>query len=211
MRLLLVRHAQTLWNVEHRVQGHADIELDEHGLAQSALLEEAIAAEGADLVWTSDLKRSAATATRIAARCGAPLELDRALRERCYGDWEGRLYTEVREELASLVPATSYEEVLPPAGESYQMVWDRLEPVASRLRQLDGTAVVVTHGGTCALLLARLLDAGIQAARAFRFSNASITELERRADGSFVLVRFNDISHLSEVASRVGALESSIR
>ena len=67
----------------------------------------------------------------------------------------------------------------------------------------DETTVVVAHGGSKGVLLAHLLSGSVDTARGFRFGNTGVTDLERRLDRSFVLSRYNDLTHLSVEANLV--------
>ena len=92
--IFLIRHGETAWNAERRLQGHLDIPLNEEGERQAAALARALAGETVDLIVSSDLSRAASTARAVAERHGLPLHTDAALRERCFGAFEGLLYDE---------------------------------------------------------------------------------------------------------------------
>ena len=193
LRLYLIRHGQTAWNIEGRAQGHTDIELDDEGWSQAQQLAARFNGRALDLVMTSDLKRAHATALALADAAQTTTVLHLGLRERSFGDWEGQDYRAVRERLNSLnCPRTS----APPNGESLTDVWARLDPVIDHLQKLTGHIAVVSHGGTCGLLLAKLLGAPIESGRSFRFGNTSVTELMRRPDGGWTLEVYADTSHL---------------
>jgi 2,3-bisphosphoglycerate-dependent phosphoglycerate mutase len=212
MRLYLIRHAQTSWNLEGRAQGHTDIALDHHGEEQARRL--ALAFEGVELcqVLSSDLQRSSKTAEAIAEAAEARLELLPSLRERSFGEWEGLPYESVWAKMSAMQhEGLPREQVQPPGGESIQMVWDRLDAAVERLRTLQGPAAVVSHGGSCALLLSKLLRGNIETARAFRFGNTSVTELHLRPDGFFLMVRYNDTAHLDDLSVKAGNLEGTSR
>lgn len=211
MRLFLIRHAQTSWNVEGRAQGHTDIALDENGLEQARRLADSFREIPLVRVLASDLSRSRQTAEAITRATGAKLELIPDLRERRLGDWEGVPYEQL------WAPATggngeplAREHVIAPNGESISMVWQRLEAVTERLRMECEPTAVIAHGGSGSLLLARLLNGTIDTARAFRFANASVTELRLRPDGHYMIARYNDTSHLSDLPAREGSLEGSV-
>lgn len=201
MRLYLIRHGQTAWNAEERAQGHTDIPLDEVGLSQAECLGQTFSGAEIDLVLTSDLQRSLTTAERIAQRVGAPLEQTTLLRERSFGEWEGLPYSEfARRSNDSLSEAIhSLYHVCPPGGESIQDAWERIKPVTQRLYDGSGKVVVVAHGGVCSLMLAQIIKGNLETSRAFRFLNCAVTELMRRPDGTFHLVRYNDTSHLESL------------
>jgi 2,3-bisphosphoglycerate-dependent phosphoglycerate mutase len=213
MRLYLVRHGQTAWNAELRAQGHTDIPLDEQGLQQAAQVGEAFRRIPLSAVLSSDLARSAETARPIAAATGADLKLMLELRERAFGDFEGLAFDDLHARMAKKrdVEGCDAWSVCPPSGESVRDTWTRLGPVAEMLSGLNRDVCVVTHGGSCALLLSKLVGANIEASRAFRFSNASVTELTRRLDESFYIVRYNDTAHLSAGRPLAGSLEGSAR
>lgn len=198
LHLYLIRHGQTAWNIEGRAQGHTDIELDESGRAQAQQLAARFQDRVLDLVISSDLRRAHETAHALATTAQAPIVLKPDLRERSFGDWEGLDYRGVREQLNNL--GTDHT-VSPPNGESLGDVWTRLDPIIEHLHTLSGHVAVVTHGGTCGLLLAKLLGAPIHCGRSFRFGNTAVTELRRRPDGGWTLEVYADTSHLSAPSS----------
>ena len=77
------------------------------------------------------------------------------------------------------------------------MTWERIRPITDRLHHEPANTLIVSHGGTSSLLLSQLIRGEIETARAFRFHNCAVTELHRRPDGTFQLIRFNDTSHLT--------------
>ena len=210
MRLYLVRHGQTSWNAQEKAQGHTDICLDEEGLEQAQMLGSAFQGVTLDLVLSSDLQRARETARPIASATNCRLETEPLLRERGFGVWEGKSFAEFRKHLPQTDSLDEMFNFVTPGGESFADVWERLQPVVQRLLETNQDLAVVTHGGTCALLLAQLLRADFGTSRSFRFGNAAIVELERKPDGYFTLLRYNDTSHLrSPVMS--GGLEGTVR
>lgn len=195
MRLILVRHGQTAWNVERRAQGHADTELDPTGLEQASRLATLAEHLHPELLLSSDLRRCVQTLEPFAEALEKPIQTTPVLRERSFGEWEGMNYLEIRRRIREVDPDFP-ERVRPPGGESVQDVWDRLEAVAEELRGGSETVLVATHGGSKALLLARLLKGSILTARSFRFPNCSVTELEGHDDGQFTLRAFARVEHL---------------
>jgi broad specificity phosphatase PhoE len=199
MRLYLIRHGQTSWNAEGRAQGHTDIPLDEEGRRQAQALANIFKDTPLSEVRTSDLKRSFQTAEGVAKITGAKLVQDARLRERGFGEWEGMPFTHFH----ALTPHLSDESFFsfrPPGGESFEDVWIRLDGVVEELEQSTADRAIVSHGGTTAILLARLLNGTHITARSFRFGNTSVVELNRRHDGFYTMLRYNDMAHLrSEV------------
>jgi len=205
MRLTLIRHGQTAWNVAGRAQGHTDIGLDPTGLDQVATLGDVFSGRRIDLLLSSDLLRCRETVAPIETAAGVSATFTERLRERKFGEWEGSSYGTVAPRIEEIARATGVNvtEVRPPQGESFQDVWLRLTSVVKELTEAEGQVVVVSHGGALAVLIAILAEGTVATSRAFRLGNASVTEFERRADGSFFLERYNDTSHLGR--SHVGS------
>ncbi len=204
MRVILVRHGQTSWNISGRAQGHTDISLDPTGLEQAANLRFAFEEISVDRIWCSDLVRAKETASVVSDVTAVKVEYRKDLRERCFGEWEGRPFSDVQRfthEIAEENQITN-QLVRPPAGESFQDVWNRLDKVVTELENSDETIVIVSHGGTLSLLVARLIAGTLNTCRAFRHENTGITELERRPDGLFLMVRYNDTRHLTANLTR---------
>jgi broad specificity phosphatase PhoE len=201
MRLYLVRHGQTDWNVQKRAQGHTDRPLDETGLQQAKQVGKAFLELPVERVLTSDLQRAHQTAHEIARRKKIELEVMPDLRERGFGQWEGQNFAEIaiRFGFEADFKGVTRNEVTPPGGESFVEVWDRLVSVVKDVRNRNENTAIVAHGGTCSLLTAMFLDGDVSLSNAFRFSNASINEFEPRPDGGLRLIRYNDVSHLSGI------------
>lgn len=212
MRLYLVRHGQTEWNLTGRAQGHTDLELDATGQDQANRLGQAFRDISLDRILSSDLRRCYQTVMPVSESTLAPIEELPELRERGFGSLEGSPFTGVAEWILeeSLRLGISRQAVRPPGGESMQDVWKRLDPVMSRIHQHEGVMMVATHGGTASLLLARLVRGSLETSRSFRFANTGVCLLERRADGLYNLVKYNDTSHLAERALS-GSLDGTSR
>lgn len=212
MRVLLIRHGQTAWNAEQRAQGQTDIPLDDEGREQARLLAEGLDDQPLVRILTSDLQRASATAEPLAQRRKLLIEARPELRERAFGQWEGEPFVQINERFAEQARLAGLDRgrVRPPDGESQADVWNRLEPMVAHLRGACGPTAVVTHGGTCALLLARLLGSTLAAAAAFRFDNTGITTVERRPDGGFRLLAYNDVAHLRRPAL-AGSVDGAVR
>jgi broad specificity phosphatase PhoE len=152
---VLWRHGQTAWNAERRFQGQSDIGLDDVGVAQARRAASLLAALRPDAIISSDLARATSTAAALAELTGLPVSLDKDLRERCGGSWEGLMDTEIRERFP-----VEYASWAPPDGESSATVADR---VASALERAAGSlgpgelAVTVSHGAAIRLGMSRLL------------------------------------------------------
>jgi glucosyl-3-phosphoglycerate phosphatase len=155
IRLVLWRHGQTAWNAGRRFQGQSDIPLDETGLAQAERAARLLAALRPTAIFTSDLSRAAQTAQRLAELTGLAAQLDKDLRERNGGIWEGMTDPEIRR----AYPA-EYASWNPPDGETVETVADRTAAAFSRIAEglpAGGMAVIVSHGGAISLGISRLL------------------------------------------------------
>ena len=134
--LLLVRHGETDWNAEGRLQGHTDRPLNDYGRQQAKELAERLAGEGADAIYASDLVRAKETAEIVGERLGLPVVIDADLREKNWGNWEG---------------LTGDERVhIEFEGESTADHRDRMMRAVRRIaeRHPRQRVVVVTHGGS---------------------------------------------------------------
>ena len=94
-KLIIVRHGQTLWNLERKYQGHSDIALTDTGLKQAQAVAERLAEEAVAAVYASDLSRAYKTAGYIAAKHNLTVHTVPELREIKFGDWEGLTYEEI--------------------------------------------------------------------------------------------------------------------
>ena len=167
-----------------RAQGHTDVPLDETGEAQALALARGLADAGIERVVSSDLRRALQTAEAL----GLPVETRADLRERSFGEWEGRDYAQVTRDLEAM--GANRLHVRPPGGESFDDLWERVGPAAEELRRFDRTTLVVARGALKATLLARLLEGTPETARLFRFPNCALTTFGRRSDGSLYLERY---------------------
>ncbi len=159
--LILLRHGETAWNAELRMQGHRDIPLNDVGLAQAAAAAASVGALQPDVIVASDLQRAVVTAQAVAAVTGLPVRTDPRLRETSLGRWEGQ----TREQVIAGWPdewerwrATSAHSA-PPGGESRIEVAARAAEVVAELDAgADRRALLVAHGGLIVGLTGLLLD-----------------------------------------------------
>jgi probable phosphoglycerate mutase len=159
-RLFLVRHGETDWNREGRLQGSKDIPLNELGREQAAeaagrLRNLVQGYEGLDFV-ASPMERARETMEILRYRLGLPpkgYRIDERLRELTFGAWEGFTWREVRKSERELALARERDKwgFVPPEGESYRMLAERIRPV---LEGLTGETVMVSHGGVARAVLA---------------------------------------------------------
>jgi broad specificity phosphatase PhoE len=148
--ILLVRHGETDWNMERRVQGHSDTPLNDNGRAQALALAESLDEVQLDAVYASDLARAAATAQVVADRKGLDVWLLPELRERHFGTWEGLTDTEIHERFPEVVKTGWWGD-----GETKEEMRERVLAGLHRIAEEhpDGRVLVVTHGGPVRALL----------------------------------------------------------
>jgi probable phosphoglycerate mutase len=156
VRLVLWRHGQTIWNAERRFQGQSDIPLDQTGQAQAERAARLLAALRPDMIVSSDLTRASSTAAPLARLTGLEVTLDKDLRERHGGCWEGLTDAEIRQRY----PA-EHATWTPPDGEPGAVVAERvasaLHRIAAAAGEAGGLAVVVSHGAALRLGMSRML------------------------------------------------------
>ena len=198
-RIVLIRHGQTAWNVQGRIQGHMDIGLDDLGHAQAERLAPALRDEGLTVVVSSDLQRAVATAVAFATPLGLRVNLDSGLRERGFGQMEGKTFRELDEQHPDwAVPWRRRDPGFePPGGESLVQFQARCLSTAHRLAQQHAGQQVawVTHGGVLDVLYRAAVGVALDAARSWQLNNASINRLLYTGQG-FSLVGWNDQQHL---------------
>ena len=152
---MLWRHGQTAWNLEHRFQGQTDIPLDETGEAQAEQAARRLATLRPDAIFSSDLTRAQQTAAPLARLTGLPVTLDKDLRERFGGDWEGLSDADIRERYPAERATWN-----PPNGEPSRAVAERVAGVLDRVADslAEGQlAVLVGHGAALRIGMERFL------------------------------------------------------
>lgn len=198
-RILAIRHGETAWNAEHRVQGHTDIPLNELGRAQARRLAAALSAEPIDAFYSSDLLRARETAEPAAQALGLPILLDPGLRERCFGAFEGHTYEQIEERWPDEALAWRRRDPAFAARGGETLTDFHARCIAAVLRLAATHAgqniAVVAHGGVLDALYRTASRAGLQAPRTWQLANAAINRL-LVADAGLMLVGWNDAQHL---------------
>ena len=202
-QLLLIRHGETTWNAEHRIQGQLDIPLSPLGVLQSARLAECLANEPIDAVYSSGQSRAWLTAAPLAARLGLEVIAEPRLRERSFGIFEGLTLDEVAERYPPEFKKWRERDPAwrPEGGESGQQLIDRVLSAVSDIgiKHPRQTVVVVSHGGVLDVLYraARLLE--WHAPREHQMLNAAINRLTTSATPlQLSIERWGDVAHLQE-------------
>jgi 2,3-bisphosphoglycerate-dependent phosphoglycerate mutase len=218
--LLLIRHGETAWNRERRIQGQLDTPLNDEGRRQAQAAARRLGEHASRyrlddpataVLVSSDLLRCRETAEPIAAATGLRATYDARLRERSYGVFQGRTYDEVRRDMAEawgrwLARDADYDVE---GGESLRTFQQRVEAVLVETARahVGRTVVVVTHGGVLdmACRLCRGLD--LTAPRDYELLNASLNRI--RWDGTrFEIVEWGDVSHWQPALDEVEPAEA---
>jgi glucosyl-3-phosphoglycerate phosphatase len=176
----LWRHGQTAYNAERRFQGQTDVPLNEIGREQAAAAAGYLAALRPDAIFASDLSRAAETAAALARLTGLSVTLDKDLRERSGGEWEGLTDTQIREQYPDAFAAW-----IPTGGETAAQVADRGSAAMERIADaMPGAsrAVVVGHGANLGSGMARLLGVPDGVRMLGPFGNCRWSILGRRGD-----------------------------
>ena len=198
-RIIAIRHGETAWNVDTRIQGHLDIPLSANGRWQAERLAEALTDEPIQAIYASDLTRAWETAQYLAHATRLQVVADIGLRERGFGDFEGKTFAEI----AVLLPEQSMrwrkrDPLFAPAGgESLTDLTSRVLAAVNRLAAAHpGEQIaLVAHGGVMDVLYRAATHLGIQAPRTWTLGNTAINRLLWTPDG-LSLVGWADTQHL---------------
>ena len=209
-RVIAIRHGETAWNAERRIQGQLDVGLNDAGRAQAERVGRAVAHEGIDAVYSSDLLRALQTAQQVAAQAPSalPITVDAGLRERHFGEFQGHAYADIdgRWPAGALRWRQRDPSYGPEGGETLAAFYDRCVATATRLaaRHPGQTIALVAHGGVMDCLYRAALGLDLRATRTWALGNASINRL-LYANGRFALVGWSDTQHLEDLPADEGA------
>ena len=198
-RLIVLRHGETAWNVDTRIQGQLDIGLNATGARQAQQLGAALADETVAAVYASDLSRAWDTARAVAASLGLEVVAEPRLRERAFGQFEGRTFADIEANSPDEARRwrTRDPEFAPEGGESLIVFRQRVTAVAAELaaRHPGDQVVLVAHGGVMDVLYRAATGQELQAPRTWHLGNAAINRLLWTPQG-FSLVGWGDTAHL---------------
>ena len=200
-RIIAIRHGETAWNIYTRIQGHLDIPLSANGRWQATRLADALRDEPIKAIYASDLTRAWETAEYIGQAHRLAVVKEVGLRERDFGDFEGKTFAEIE----LLLPEQSQRwrkrdpEFYPSGGETLVTLRARVLEAAVRVAaQHPGEQIaLVGHGGVMDVLYRAATGLDIQAPRTWTLSNAAINRVLWTPEG-FTLVGWADTQHLDE-------------
>ncbi len=199
-RICFVRHGETDWNVELRVQGHIDLALNAEGERQAAAAARRFAAGEAAALYSSDLKRARQTAAPIGAALKISVMLEPALRERHFGRCEGLTLEEIStryEDDARALAGLDVDYAFPGQGESRRQHHARIERCVDRLvaAHPGQTIVVVTHGGVLDVIYRQARGLPLAAPRDYPIPNAGLNWVAIEG-GRWSIESWGDATHL---------------
>lgn len=205
--LIVVRHGETAWNRERRMQGHTDMPLSATGRAQAAALARRLSEVAMAALYSSDLQRARDTAVAIAARTGREVIADPRLRERRFGIFEGLTYEEMSarypEEFARF--QSRDPDYVIHGGESAREFRERCLACLAEIAEKHAGAeiIVVTHGLVLDLLYRAAHGMAHDAPRPVPLLNASLNVFGY-ASGGWRLESWGDVGHLEPVSRESG-------
>ena len=198
--LLIVRHGETEWNAEGRIQGHTDIGLSENGAQQARSLGQRLADRQIDVAYSSDLKRTSETARLALGDRNVVLNETPRLREYHKGIFEGMTLTEIQTQFPDEYPKYLEKDLsyAPEGGETTRDVSTRMASIIQEIKakHLDETVLVVSHGGALRAAMVSLLGMPLEGNWSFVFGNCGLTMVDTFADNA-VLRLFNATSHIN--------------
>jgi probable phosphoglycerate mutase len=201
-KLCLIRHGETNWNAERRLQGHTDIPLNEKGVLQARQMAQAIKNSKLlfDVLYTSDLKRAADTANAIVKLFGVEARVDSALRERHFGVLQGLTI----QEAPLLQPVIWHAHITRDlehdleGGESIQQFALRVHTSLDKLQEQHSgkTILLVSHGGTLDMMYRIASKQDLSTERVASVPNASLNWITHQQDNGWSIERWADTRHL---------------
>jgi 2,3-bisphosphoglycerate-dependent phosphoglycerate mutase len=204
-RIIAVRHGETAWNVDARIQGQLDIQLNDTGRWQARRVGQALSTETLSAIYSSDLGRAHETARAIGDAAGVPVVPHTGLRERRFGMFEGKTFDEIQQawpEHAQNWRKRIPEWAPPDGGESLLQLRERVARTVSDLasRHYGEQIAIVAHGGVLDTLYRIATGQEVNSPRTWQLPNGAINRLLWTPEG-FTLVGWSDTQHLDHAAN----------
>jgi probable phosphoglycerate mutase len=201
-RIMAIRHGETAWNVDTRIQGQLDIPLNDVGRWQAQQAAQALADQDISHIYASDLARAWETAHWIGQSTGLTIQPEKGLRERGFGEFEGLTFAEIeaqRPEQSRLWRQRDPHFAPPGGGESLLDFRDRVvaTTLALAARHAGEHIVLVAHGGVMDVLYRAATGQDLQAPRTWHLGNAALNRLLWHPEG-LSLVGWGDVAHLQQ-------------
>jgi len=197
--ITIIRHGETIWNAQQRIQGHRNSKLSENGIRQAGLVAKSLAKREFDVLISSDLERAAETAGIINKLLQLPLEYNKNMRERSFGIVEGMTLAEMKEKFPR--EYRSYKEREPgfkfSGGESIEQLFNRVtSEIEAIARKFENKKVlIVSHGLVLETMMYKTFNIKLNSPRVFSINNSSISSFYIDRDNWF-LKEWGVIEHL---------------
>ncbi len=201
--IFLVRHGETEWNVQQRLQGHADSPLTDIGHQQAEALAGSLQNYDFDAIYSSDLKRAVDTADKIVSKNGGQLQEDSRIRERHFGVLQGLTTIEMAEQHPHVWQ--QYQSYAPdyciPEGESAKECLQRVVQCFDELvtKHQGKRILIVTHGGILSIFLKYVLKIPLDTPRRYQLLNSSLNIFTY--DKEWMLYSWGNMCHVHNVRS----------
>ncbi len=200
MAYYLIRHGETSWNKDNRIQGWTDISLSELGFKQAEVLAHTLKHLSVQAVYSSDLSRAYQTALAYQKLSNQQIVMDQALREIHFGSWEGKTWNEIITENKDEYGSGLYDnpDSRTHLGESMNMFKSRASLHFRSIveKHPKDNVLIFTHGGNIRMIILDLLKQEIDFKHHIPIDNASVTVIEKTIEGTLSIVCQNDTSHL---------------
>ena len=210
MKIYLIRHGQTDWNLEGKIQGRHDVSLNETGSKQAELLAMGMDKRPVVQIFSSRQKRALETAQAVGRRQHVAVTVIDGLEEGEFGEWEGKTWDEISREYPEefKVWCTEPAEIVPPGGESRPQIYRRIgNALKEILRRSRGDIAIVSHGAALAYMVSLMLEKELGDHDEIIVKNASISTVEYdRETGKFHMAEANDVSHLKALSQEQGSV-----
>jgi len=198
LKLILVRHGETIWNKEKKIQGITDIGLNERGIEQAEKLAYSLQKEELDAIITSPLRRAYDTAQAIGKYHDISITVEEDLQELNAGELEGLTWTELARYPEFLAKWKLDKASVPmPKGESHMDVQNRVWPVIQRITETFQNALIVSHSFVIISILCKIQNLNLSNSANLRIGAASKTCVNIE-NGSGTVLCFNDTEHLCD-------------
>jgi len=196
--IILIRHGETEWNSQQRMQGHSNSDLSSVGQAQIQALGQWMKNVPFDLIYSSDSLRAKQTAEAITQFSGHELKIDLRLREKNLGDFEGLTSEEARErhpEVFHLFKTAGSKYVID-EGESTQQLQDRALEIVDeiRIKHPEEHVLLVTHGGFIRVVMKHSLGLSLETPTRFLIRNTGVFRLVW--EDKWIVSQMGGVSHL---------------
>lgn len=203
--ILLIRHGETDWNKEKRLQGYLDIPLNEVGKQQAQALSQCLGKLELDAVFSSDLQRARDTAQPLASLHGLSLDVHADLRERCYGVMEGLQRLEIAKRYPQAFAALDARELdvrYPPGVNVAETLNEFSARAMGAMRRIltntrHRQIAIVSHGGVLDCIYRHAENMSMKEKRRFDIFNASINRLVWNGV-QLKMVDWGDVRHLED-------------